>query len=305
MKYITFKNDKISKLSLGTVQFGLDYGIANTSGKPSQKDVTEIINYVTNNGINCFDTAQGYGDAEKVLGNSLPNNKNLFIVSKVESSLFRTNIQANISTSLKNLNIDSLYALLLHDSKILHDWKENDSLIVDNLIKNSKIKHFGISIYTSEDFNLAIENDKINFIQIPFNIFDQRAIKEDWFHRAKEKNKLISIRSIYLQGLLLMEKDKIPPQLQSVKKHLDTLNAFAKELHITKNELALSFVDTVAQNSLILFGCDNINQAKENIQNYKNIKKLDHDMITKIIANFENIEEEIYNPIRWSKWQNK
>jgi len=305
MKYITFKNKKISKLSLGTVQFGLDYGIANTSGKPSQQDVTKIIDYVTNNGINCFDTAQGYGNSEKILGDSLPKDKDLFIVSKFKSNLFREDAQAHILTSLKNLNITSLYALLLHDSEILHNWQESDSFIADELIKSSKIKYFGVSIYTSEDFNLAIENDKISFIQIPFNIFDQRAIQYDWFKKAKEKNKLISIRSIYLQGLLLMETNKVPTELQSAKKHLDTLNLFAKELNMTKNELALSFVDTIAQDSLILFGCDNINQAKENINNYRNLKKLDTNTITKIITHFNNIEEDIYNPIRWLQWQNK
>lgn len=299
MKYITFNNKKISKLSLGTVQFGLDYGIANATGKPSKKDVNKIIKYVTDNGINCFDTAQGYGDAEKVLGDSLPQDKELFIVSKFASHLFRDDAQKHILTSLKNLNITSLYALLLHDSKILHNWQQSDSLMVDKLIKSSQIKHFGVSIYTSEDFNLAIENDKISFIQIPFNIFDQRAIKQNWFKKAKEKNKLISIRSIYLQGLLLMERDKVPAKLQSAKKYLDAFNLFAKELHMTKNELALSFVDTVAQDSLILFGCDNIHQARENINNYKNIKKLGTDTINKIMTYFNNIEEDIYNPTRW------
>jgi len=305
MKYITFKNKKISKLSLGTVQFGLDYGIANTSGRPSQKDVNKIIKYVTDNGINCFDTAQGYGDSERILGNSLPKDKELFIVSKLASNLFRDDVETHILTSLKNLNITSLYALLLHDNEILHTWQESDSLIVDKLIKSSKIKYFGVSIYTAEDFNLAIENDKISFIQIPFNIFDQRAIKQNWFQKAKERNKLISIRSIYLQGLLLMERDKVPAKLQSAKKYLDTLNLFAKESKMTKNELALSFVDTIAQDSLILFGCDNINQAKENINNYRNLKKLDTNTITKIITHFNNIEENIYNPIRWLEWQNK
>lgn len=305
MKYITFKNHRISKLSLGTVQFGLDYGIANTSAKPSKESVFEIIKYVTDNGINCFDTAQDYGDSEKVLGGTLPRDKNLFVVSKCKSDLFRKDAQAAILKSLQNLNLDSLYALLLHDSKILHDWQDSDSLIIDSLIKESKIKHFGVSIYTSNEFDLAVENDKIDIIQIPFNMFDQRAIKENWFTRAKEKNKLLSIRSIYLQGLLLMDKDKVPHRLQSAIKHLDLLSFFAQKLNMTKSELALSFVDTLAQDSLILFGCDNIDQAKENIENYNKLKKLDADIITQIISSFKNIEEEIYNPIRWLEWKEK
>ncbi|MDF1875753.1 aldo/keto reductase, partial [Sulfurimonas sp. SAG-AH-194-I05] len=68
MKHIIFNNDRLSKLSLGTVQFGLDYGISNNSGQPSQKDVDNIVQYVYDNNINCFDTAQAYGNSESVLG---------------------------------------------------------------------------------------------------------------------------------------------------------------------------------------------------------------------------------------------
>ena len=305
MKYIIFRDEKISKLSLGTVQFGLDYGIANLDGKPSQKEINKIIDYVIDNGVNCFDTAQAYGDAESILGDSLRQNNDLFIISKFGLELFRNKALLSILESLNNLKSKSMYALLLHDSKILHEWKESDSIIVDDLLKTSKVKYFGVSIYSSEDFNLAIKNDKITFIQIPFNLFDQRAIKEQWFKRAKKYNKLILIRSIYLQGLLLMDRGKIPNELQKSIKYLKKVEELAKELKISENELAISFIDTVAQESLILFGCENINQAKENINNYKNIKKLSDFMINKIKEEFKDIDEDIYNPVRWLKWQNK
>lgn len=299
MKYIDFGDDKISKLSLGTVQFGLNYGIANSQGQPTQKDVDEIIKYVSKNGVNCFDTAQAYGNSERVLGMAIKNIDAHLVISKLKSDSFKKNAIENVLSSLKNLNIDSLFALLLHDSDVLYNWTKNDNFTVEQLVRTGKIKYFGVSIYTAKEFELALKNEKINFIQIPFNLFDQRAIKEKWFEKAKKNNKLIFIRSIFLQGLLLMDITKIPKKLEAAKQYISIIESIANKLSMTRNQLALSFVDTLAENALLLFGCDSLMQAKENIQNYKTIRKLDNTTINEILDNLSNINEEIYNPRKW------
>lgn len=299
MKYINFNGEKISKLSLGTVQFGLDYGVANISGRPTQSRVNEIIDFVNSSGINCFDTAQAYGNSEEILGNALLNISNSLVISKLTSDLFQNNLKENIKISLDKLKINSLFGLLLHDSKLLYEWNNKHKQNMLNLIDNKLIRYFGVSVYSSEDFDLAIENDDISIIQVPFNIFDQRAIKLNWFKKARKKNKLIFIRSVFLQGLLLMDKNKIPKNLEYSKKYIDIFENLCEELHLTKNELALSFVDSVAKDSLLLFGCDNIEQAKENISNYNSLKYLDKSILLRIENEFSNISENIYNPTRW------
>jgi aryl-alcohol dehydrogenase-like predicted oxidoreductase len=297
MRYIDFRGDKISKLSLGTVQFGLDYGIANKEGKPKQDKVDKIIKFVIDNGINCFDTASAYGDSQKVLGSSFNTlGVNPYVVSKLKSNIFNLSLEDSIKDSLENLQINSLFALLLHDSDLLNNWNNNYSNKVKILKEKRKIKYFGVSIYTTKEFDLAILNKDIDIIQIPFNIFDQRAIKENWFEKAKENNKLLFIRSVYLQGLLLMDIDKIPQNLEKAKPYLYKLEQLSNRYNIDKNELSLSFVNSIAKNSIILFGCDNINQAKENIEIFNNLKSID----TKtIIDTFRDIDESIYNPTKW------
>ncbi|MEA3315280.1 MAG: aldo/keto reductase [Campylobacterota bacterium] len=299
MKYIDYNNDKLSKLALGTVQFGLNYGIANQNGQVLKTEVNNIINYLYDKKINCFDTAQAYGNAEEVLGKALDNSKNNFIISKLNSELFSNNLIDNLNNSLKNLKIDSLYGLLLHDSELLYNWNNSDSLLVEKLISENKIKYFGVSIYSTKDFELALENNSITFIQIPFNIFDQRAINENWFKKAKEKNKLIFIRSIFLQGLLLLDIKDIPKNLLNAKNYLIKLDNYCKKLNISKSELALNFVDTTATNSIILFGCDNLTQAKSNIETYNNLIKLDTNILNDLKNDFKDIEENIYNPTMW------
>ena len=299
MKFVSFESYKISKLSLGTVQFGLNYGIANISGQPTQDEVNKIVNYVIDNGITCFDTAQAYGDSEIVLGQTIESKENIFLISKLKSEKFQNNSIENVLYSLQNLGKKSLFGLLLHDSTLLYSWKEKNSEDIKILKEKELIKYFGVSIYTSEDFDLAIKNDDITFIQIPFSVFDLRAIHEKWFERAKEKGKLIFIRSIFLQGLLLMNINEVPEKLTKAKQHLEIFEQFAFELNMSKSELALSFVETIAKNSILLFGCDTLEQAKENIKSYEEIKQLDIALVEEIIESFSSVSEDIYLPTRW------
>ncbi len=299
MKIINYNGDPLSKLSLGTVQFGLDYGIANNAGQPKIHDVKEIIDFVLDNGINCFDTASAYGNSEEVLGKVLNKDKTSYIISKLSSDDFIQDFEKNIDQSIQKLNVKNLYAILLHDSKLLSNWDKSFDDSITKLIDSKKIKYFGVSIYTEDDFNNALDNDAITFIQVPFNIFDQRAIKYNWFKRAKEKNKLIFIRSVYLQGLVFMDKDSLPKNLQKAGNYLDILKSYCDTLSISTGTLALSFVNSVAKESLILFGCDNLLQAQQNIDVFNRLEDLSNSVISEIHESFKDVPEDIFNPTKW------
>ncbi|MEA3352849.1 MAG: aldo/keto reductase [Campylobacterota bacterium] len=303
MQEINWNNNKLSKLCLGTVQFGMDYGIANEIGQVNQKEVNEIIDFVLSNGINCFDTAKGYGNSETVIGKYFKNlnDDNINIISKVKSELFSSseNLSKEISKSLSKINTNRLFGLLLHDSDVIYNWDESYSKNVKELKKKELIKYFGVSIYTDEEFELAIDNKNIELIQIPFNLFDQRAISKKWLEKAKNNNKLIFIRSVYLQGLILMDFNKIPENLNDVKPYIKILDDTCKKLNITKNELALGFVNSIASDSIILFGCDKLEQAKENLENFNKSIVLENDIIDDLKNTFSSIEEKIYNPTKW------
>lgn len=300
MKFVTFKREKISKLSLGTVQFGLDYGIANSEGKPTQERVHSIIDYVYQSGVNSFDTAQAYGNSEEVLGEALEDKKDIFIISKLKSELFENNLDSNISRSLFNLKQNALFGLLLHDSRLLYRWNEQHTALVNRLIERKQIEYFGVSIYTNEDFELAIANDKIQIIQIPFNLFDQRAMTQKWFEKAKEANKLIFIRSIFLQGLFFMDSNALQGNLVEAQPYLEKLHQIKKRLDLSISELAMAYVDSVAKESILLFGCDTLEQAKENISNYNQLPRLSQEILDEIRVSFSDIPEQISNPTLWS-----
>ena len=143
MNYINYQGYKLSQLALGTVQFGLDYGIANQDGQVKFDEAKKIIEYLIQNRINCFDTAKEYGNSEKVLGKILQNDN--FVISKIKSQDFN-NLEENIIKSLYNLNQKTLFGLLLHDSAKLFSWTKNDKNKINSLKNNNKIKFFGITI---------------------------------------------------------------------------------------------------------------------------------------------------------------
>lgn len=298
MNYIEYKNTKISNLILGSVQFGLDYGISK-DGMPEQNEINSILEFSYLNGVNCIDTALDYGYSERSLFDFLQTKKNMLIITKISSKLFQENALSNIEISLGRLGLSSLYALLLHDSKLLYSWDNSYDNIINNLKKDNKVQHFGVSVYDEGEFNLAIKNNNIDFIQIAFNIFDLRAIKFDYFAKAKKNDKLLFIRSIFLQGLLVMDESKITKNLQKAKVFLSDFSKYAKKLNMSKLELAFSFVHHFAKENIMIFGCNNLSQAKENIIAFNNIREISQENIQELIEAFQDINSSIYDTRQW------
>ncbi|WP_373032489.1 aldo/keto reductase [Sulfurovum sp.] len=300
MKTVEFEEHKLSKLSFGTVQLGLDYGISNSRGKPTQESANEIINYLIQNDINSFDTAVAYGNSEEVLGQALKKQEKVNIVSKVKSDLFMGDLEKIVHESLVRLSTNKLFALLLHDSELLSAWNDKHQAKVTLLQEQGLINYFGVSIYTSEEFDRAIKNPDIKVIQIPFNLFDQRAINDKWFKKAEKANKLIFIRSLFLQGLFFMKTDQLTGNLIESVPYLEEVHTLCNKLNLSIAEFAMAYVDSVTSSSVILFGCDTLDQAKENVQSYNNLPVIEQNILDFINVKFSDIPEYIVNPGQWS-----
>ena len=157
-------------------------------------------------GINFFDTAQSYGNSEQILGGifkDLGIQNDVNIVSKLSPNIKINLVYDSVNQSLINLNLRSLWGLLLHryDSKFINDEFRK---VIGGLKKEKMILNFGVSVYNSNDAFEALYDNLYDIIQVPFNVIDRRLINNDFFRIANEKNKKVFIRSIYLQGLLLM-----------------------------------------------------------------------------------------------------
>jgi aryl-alcohol dehydrogenase-like predicted oxidoreductase len=189
--------------------------------------------------------------------------------------------------------------VLLHDS-ILLDNSEEFSLKA-GWIKEKYTDYVGVSIYTDEEFSKAVLNPWVDIIQIPFNLFDQRAISLGWIEKAKANNKLLFIRSIFLQGLLLLDSKTAETKVPGSGVLLTQLDAIRDELQLARGELALSFVVNNVPEAVIIFGSETRDQALQNIENFEQTCTLDSEMLNTLFTTFQATPESIYSPSRWNK----
>jgi aryl-alcohol dehydrogenase-like predicted oxidoreductase len=246
------------KMVLGTAQFGMDYGIANISGKPAIKEVFSILDMAWEKGIRCFDTAPGYG-SEKVLGefievNGLQDEAKLLtkIPSLEEPSDYRKSIRLNLETSLNHLGcpIDVLFFHNPANSVLLL----RDSDFFENLLHDYPISNLGVSVYEPHEVE-KLSGSHLEFaFQFPYNILDRR-----FEHIDMSQGKQYA-RSIFLQGVLSSKNGLIedaPEPLLEIQRNYHSLLA---EKNIDPIDLAISFVIHAENIDYFLIGVEAVNQ---------------------------------------------
>lgn len=288
----------INKIVLGTVQFGLSYGINNTSGKPTQQTVNEILNTAYSSGIRCLDSAEAYGDAHEVIGRfHRENPNNIFdVITKLPHHI-DGNLGEKIELYLKQLNITQLEGLLFHSCQTYKDNKQSIGLL--NTYKRSgKVKYLGVSVYTNEQMEDVIEDQDIDIIQLPFNLFDNSNMRGDVLKKAKAKGKLIHTRSAFLQGLFFTSLQKESSIVQSLRNELSYIHQLSKQSHIPLQKIALNYCLQQPDIDNVLIGVDNLNQLKQNLGD------ADCSLTEEIIAEINKIHiknVDLLNPSLWNQ----
>ncbi len=286
-----------NKLILGTVQMGLPYGINNTSGQVSLHDSFEILDYAFENGIEILDTAEVYGNAHKVIGEfhkKYPTKK-FQIITKLPNQL-DGDISRKVDSYLDEIVVDQLHALLFHSfSSYKNSINDFDGL--RKLKLGKKIKNIGVSVYTNGEIEEVLENEEIDIIQLPFNLFDNTNLRGAILEKAKSKGKTIHTRSALLQGLFFKDANEKSETVQNLKSELTVLADISKKYNVPISKLALSYC--IHQNTInnVLIGVDSISQLKDNIQsvNYEISPEIIDEINTIHVTNLD-----VLNPSLWS-----
>jgi len=217
------------KICIGSANFDLNYGYKNK--KLNIKAINKIINYSDNRGITNIDTAMNYGDAHKILGNFKSKKFNfitkLSLPSKKIMSIKDWCIDEVIKVK-RILKTKCIYGLLIHDSKILQNKKIAKELYeaLDFLKEKKIIYKVGLSIYDPSELDRYFNNYNFQIIQFPFNIFDRRILNSGWLNKLSKKKIELHARSIFLQGLLLYQSNKIPKKFKKWKKYFFNFQHF-------------------------------------------------------------------------------
>jgi len=285
----------MSKIALGTVQFGLNYGINNRGGKIPQSEAMKILNYCIENNINVIDTATNYGNSENVLGKCFKTLSGDFnVISKLPKCNLNK-VESICYDSLKKLGIQKLYGYLIHD----FDFFENNARVWHILLKlkeNGFINKIGFSLYYPSQLE-KIFASKIHFdiLQVPYNVLDQRF--GAMFQKLKKNKVEIHVRSVFLQGLLFKKPTTLNSFFNPIKKKIDYLHQVSFNKKISVSNLLLGFTHINDHIDKIVIGVDSMNDLKDNI-NYINYVSRVNDVYDELIQLAETNEEMIL-PTNW------
>lgn len=284
----------VSKIILGTVQFGLDYGVNNTSGQVPGEEVCTILRIAADNGIRCLDTSSAYGTSERVLGEAL----NLCGISfNIVSKYPRTNfgVRDLFDKSIGQLGVDSLYGYLVHHFDFYLEHPEIFDEMTD-LKREGKIQKVGFSLYNVQQLLFLIDHHvPFDIVQFPYNIFDRQF--EPYMPALEEQGVEIHTRSAFLQGLFFKDTATLPAKLAPLKPYLDNLHQYCDKKRISVEQIALGYVLANQYVKGALIGVDNHLQLEENL------KVASFEMVSETIDFIRSItikEKELLNPVNWN-----
>lgn len=303
-------------ISLGSAQFGINYGITNTKGKVELTEATKIIKKAIDNGIEYIDTAAAYGNSEQVIGKALSDcfgHKVKIITkpfpfvdynSKLSDKVYLKSLLRNsVLKSYSNLNVKKIDTIMLHRAQHL-----KYQFIIDELIKlkNEKLfNNIGVSVQNPEELDLALRADYISAIQLPLNILDHRW--DEFFYnikKIKEKKKLIiHARSIFLQGLLIdnTSSNWHKANISEFKKVKSWIIKMIKDLNRTSiKDLCINYVKGLNCVDSLVIGVENLEQLNENFF-LNNNKPLDMIEINHIKKTRPILDISSLDPSMWKR----
>jgi len=300
---MTETNDLISRLVLGTAQLGMPYGITNKRGKPDFSTALSIVQTAWESGISEFDTAQAYGDSEHILGRIFTE---LGIVQKARVTSKLQSIQTYgegkplyqfVEESLERLKVSKLECLLLHREDMLDRLDDDLRESLLTLLQRDYVRYLGVSVYSPNRAKLALECNLFHVIQVPASILDRRFDRAGVFEIAYERNCSIYIRSVFLQGLALMNAEDVSEKMASVKPVLAILDCFALRYQLNRQALAMLYIRDRFPRTKVIFGAELPEQVLQNTRCWQ--LKAPEDFLTELDNAFPVLDESILNPVMW------
>lgn len=259
---------KCNKLALGTVQWGLAYGVGNFSGRPSTDELGQMLNHARSEGISLLDTARMYGDAESRIGNL--RTQGLRIVTKLpplpnfEGQVLDKFLRNTFNESLQNLKTDHVHGYLVHRSMdVVSGHGKVVRAFLEDLRGNGKATKVGVSIYEKKEICEVLKHFRPDIVQLPLNVLDQRLLRDGTLNELKAAGIEVHVRSAFLQGLLLLDLNLIPLYLEPMRPILEKWHWQAYEQGMTLIEASLSFLRALPVVDLVVVGAESLAQLRE------------------------------------------
>lgn len=311
-----YKNGlKHGKLTLGTAQLGMNYGIANRHGQPSINESISIVRESIKRGITYIDCARGYADAEQRVGVALKGynqTEPIQVVTKLDpmvelsSDVSENELNALVDSSVfrscRELNTYQLQTLLLHrwSHRTIKDgviWKR-----LLGLQKSGVIKVLGASVQSPEEALAALNDPDVGHIQLPFNIIDWRWKSQGIDKLATQrKDVVIHARSALLQGVLSLGPDLWPVVGPDVAtEFVSNIDALVKKCEReNKIDLCMAYVNAQRWIDSVVVGVESLEQLDENVKYFRNMPLSDEQCIL-VEKTLYGAPVNLLDPSKWS-----
>lgn len=269
--------DRFSRAMLGTVQFGMPYGVANRTGMPDEGVVAAIVKAAVDSGVTALDTAASYGASEEVLGRvfrRLGVCDRVTVVTKVRplsgedhscATRAREAIERSVAESRAKLGLERLAAVLFH--------REEDAVWLDELTRLADRGWFsrcGVSCDNLPGPAVAFASDaRVAALQLPANLLDTRHLRSGAFAAAARQGVAVFVRSAFLQGLLLMPEASVPAALAGVVPWRRLLERLAADAGLAMGELAIRYLLAIEGVTSVLIGVETLEQLEQNLAYFR------------------------------------
>ncbi|MBZ0097191.1 MAG: aldo/keto reductase [Sulfuricella sp.] len=288
----------VARLALGTAQFGLPYGVANQDGQVTRSAAKAMLQLAAENGIDTLDTAIAYGESETCLGEV--GTQGFKLVTKlpaVPDSCADVSgwVQEQVAASLARLGVNAVYGLLLHrpeqllgtDGKTLYQT-------LQGLKETGQVQKVGVSIYAPNELEVLTPQYRFDLVQAPFNLVDRRLHTSGWLQRLKGDGVEIHVRSVFLQGLLLMDLAERPEIFNRWQPLWGQWHRWLDDVALTPLQACLGFALAQAEIDRIVVGVDNLKHLQDIVASLKPIT-------IEFPKCLENADLALINPSKWSK----
>jgi aryl-alcohol dehydrogenase-like predicted oxidoreductase len=283
------------EIAIGTANFGLRYGVANSQGQLSKSSISEILRLAKSLGITCLDTANAYGESQRVLGEF--GVRDWRVVSKISSvpkecEDIKVFVRAQIDLILVSLNLSEIDTVLIHNSKDL-TGESGDEIYeaLDDAKLRGKVKNVGVSIYDPSDLELITRRFHLDVVQAPINVFDDRLQESGWLDRLVSMGVEVHARSVFLQGVLISTDAQRNDFFKPWTATFDKWNQFCETTNDSPLVNCIKHISSFDKVSCAVVGVDSAHNLYEVFNAFFELpRRIDSDF---------DVDSQLINPASW------
>lgn len=292
-----------ARLGIGTVQFGLAYGVTNQVGKVGVEEAASILRFAHQNDVNTIDTAALYGDSEATIGHAAAGTpfdivtKTVKVGSEASADAAADAIVSRFERSIRALRVSRVDALMVHDAgDLLGHYGDIVWRCLQDIKASGLARKIGASVYSGNEINELLDRYDIDIVQLPINAIDLRLVDGGQLDYLAARKVEIHARSIFLQGLLLTPPEQLPTKFAALAPSLVQMRQAFAQADLTIMEGLLASVFRHQMIDRVIVGAASLREFQEIVSTANRLgdRRVEHDSWCWPVS-----DERLLNPALW------